>query len=60
MSCAYWKVSVFDGEKIGYLVKACNLKEQEAKDLVKELSSMGVMARASKHKNTKGEYFYGK
>lgn len=60
MSCTYWKISVFDEEKIGCLVKACNLKEQEAKDLVKELSSMGVMARASKHINPKKEYFYGK
>ena len=60
MSRTYWKVSIFDEDRVGYLVKACNLKEQDAKDLVEELSTMGVMARASKHKNTKGEYYYGK
>lgn len=60
MSWGYWKVSVFDEERVGYVVKAVNLKAQEAKDLVKELEAVGFMARASKHNNKKKEYFYGK
>ena len=60
MSRTYWKVSVFDEKRIGYVVKACNLNEQEAKELVIELEASGIMARASKHKNQKGEYYYGK
>lgn len=60
MSWTYWKVSVFDENRAGYIVKACNLKETEAKELVMELEASGIMARASKHKNKKQEYFYGK
>lgn len=60
MSRTYWKVSVFDENLVGYIVKACNLTEFEAKDMVHELETMGIMARASRHKNSKGEYYYGK
>lgn len=56
----YWKVSTFDDKVGGYIVREVNLKEYEAKDLVKKLESMGCMARASKHINKKGEYYYGK
>lgn len=60
MSRTYWKVSVFDENLIGYVVKAVNLDKEKAKELVRELEATGVMARASKHKNPKGEYYYGK
>jgi len=60
MARTYWKVSVFDEKQVGYIVKAVNLEEQEARELVLEFESKGLMARASKHKNPKCEYFYGK
>lgn len=60
MSKSYWKVSVFDGERAGYIVKKTNLSEQEAKELVLELERMGFTTRASKHKNKRQEYFYCK
>ena len=60
MARTYWKVSVFDEVLVGYVIKAVNLQEQKAKELVLEFESNGMMARASKHKNPKREYFYGK
>lgn len=60
MARTYWKVSVFDENYVGYIVKAVNLEEQKAKELVAEFESKGMMARASKHKNPKREYYYGK
>jgi len=56
----YWKVSIFDEHKVGYIVKAVCLKDYEAKEMVHELESMGIMARASKHKNHNKEYYYVK
>lgn len=60
MSMTYWKVSVFDENAVGYVVKAVNLSEDEAKNMVRQLEALGLMARASKHKNPKRDYFYGK
>lgn len=60
MSRTYWKVSVFNEDTVGYVVKAVNLSEDEAKDMIRKLESKGLMARASKHKNPKKDYFYGK
>lgn len=60
MSRTYWKVSAFNELLCGYVVKATNLTEEKAKELVRELESLGVMARASKHKNPKQDYHYGK
>lgn len=60
MSRTYWKVSVFDEKALGYIVKAVSLSEEEAKDMVHQLELIGFMARASKHKNPKKDYYYGK
>ena len=60
MSRTYWKVSVFNENAVSYIVKAVNLKEEEAKDMVHQLSIAGIMARASRHKNPKRDYYYSK
>lgn len=59
-SRTYWKVSIFNEKSVGYIVKAVCLKDYEAKEMVHELEKMGIMARASKHKNYNKEYYYGK
>lgn len=56
----FWKVSVFDEDLTGFEIMACCLKENEAKEITRELDALGFIARASKHTNKKGVYFYGK
>ena len=54
-----WKVSVFDEDLTGFEIRAYCLKESDAKEITKELDVLGFIARASKHKNKKGDYYYG-
>lgn len=56
----YWKVSVFNEDPVGYVVKSVSLSESSAKSMVNELESLGIMARASKHRNPRREYYYCK
>lgn len=54
-----WKVSVLSDEIGNYIVKAVCLTEGEAKDFCRQLNALGFLSRASKHKNSKGVYYYG-
>lgn len=56
----FWKVSVFDRNFGTFRVEVvCVPNEKEAKFIADLWTQTGVQARASRHINQKGEYYYG-